>query len=88
MTYGSSSPEGTLFETMRARNLDDDSTEHIAATQVRVFGVSFDGGRTKGTLFELAINWLTASHRETCMAANLKRFSILPFNNIQVREQS
>jgi hypothetical protein len=56
----SPSPEGTLFETMRACFRADELTQAAVGSSVRVFRVPGRGGRTVDTLFEHAINGLTA----------------------------
>ncbi len=60
MRTPSISPEGTFFETMRAFFGGVDLTQPALASSFRVFHVPGRGGRTEGTLFELAINVLTA----------------------------
>ena len=66
------SPEGTLFETMRAFLGGDDLTQPAFASRVRVFCVPGRGGRTKGPLFELAINGLTARQGTTLWAESAR----------------
>ncbi len=68
-----SSPEVTLFETMRACFRAADLTQAAFASSVPVFRVPFGGRRTRKTLFEHAINRLTARQCKKRLRGVLRR---------------